>query len=295
MLTWFQCPDGKVIPVADCLKQCRMANRCATRPYLHFISKERVWSGIPSTTQLLNGTMQEFLKLTQPYAVTPDSRAFSTHGSLHHEVMELAGKELNLITEVALTDGDRDIFDLLEPDDNGFVLTDYKTYGSYRVAKALGLYEAGKMPDPNGEVYKVNGKWGKAGSPKMVSVWKTDPQQADLWDVEMQMNRYRIMLEEQGMVITKMQVQVTVRDGSLAVATSRGITRNIYMLDIRRLDDEETIGYFDSKEVDLLTALEAGKWSIPCNDKECWEGNKCAGYCEVALHCPKGLIHLKEK
>ena len=70
------CPDKVKIPVQDCLTHCRMDQRCLTKPTLVLISRERDWNGVPSTTQLLNGTMLEYLKLTKPYAVDPDSRAF---------------------------------------------------------------------------------------------------------------------------------------------------------------------------------------------------------------------------
>ncbi len=291
MLTWFICPDKQTYEVKDCLSKCRMGERCLTLPYLYYVSREREWNGIPSTTQLLNGTMQEFLKLTQPYAIDPDSRAFSTHGTLHHEAMKEAALALNLPTETPLTDGDRDIFDLLEPEVGGFALTDYKTWGSYRVAKAIGLVECGKIPDPNGEVYKSSGKWGKAGSPKMVSVWQQMPQAVDMWEPEMQLNRYRIMLENLGVPITRMQIQITVRDGGLAVATSRGITRNTYKVRVKKLDDEDVEEYFAAKEADLLTALEIKAWREPCDDRECWEGARCREYCDVSMFCPKGIMY----
>ena len=96
MLEWFKCPDGVIIPYKDCLTKCRMEERCATTPYLRRISQEREWTGRPSTTQLLNGTMMEFLKLTQPYVVDPDKRAFMVSGTMHHESMDEMVKELGL-------------------------------------------------------------------------------------------------------------------------------------------------------------------------------------------------------
>lgn len=146
MLEWFQCPDNKIIPIKDCLSKCRMDERCLTLPTLTIISTEREWKGVPSTTQLLNGTMMEFLKLTQPYTVNPDKRAFMLAGIRHHQQLELAAKELGLPAEIALSI-DRDIFDLLELEDGHLVLTDYKLWGSYRVARALGIVEVGKQPD----------------------------------------------------------------------------------------------------------------------------------------------------
>ena len=290
MLKWFLCPDKEIIPVKDCLQHCRMDERCLTLPTLRLISIEREWSGKPSTTQLLNGTMLEFLKLTQPYVVDPDSRAFMLAGTKHHQALEAVAKELNLPSEIALSI-DRDIFDLLEQDeDGGLVLSDYKNWGSFKVAKALGIVEVGKQPNPNGEVYKSSGKWGKAGDVKMVPVFQAMPQEADNWEAEYQLNHYRIMLEERGVQIKRMQLQVTVRDGGVAIASSRGITRNTYRIPIPKLDDDKVKEYFANKEKALLTALEQGSWSEPCNQAECWEDARCRRYCEVARYCPKGIL-----
>lgn len=292
-LQWFKCPDEKVIKVEDCLKQCKLKERCLTLPTLTLIAQERVWSGIPSTTQLLNGTMYEFLKLTQPYMVDPDARAFMIAGTKHHQNLEEFAKQLGLPSELPLNI-DRDIFDLLEPENGNWTLTDYKLWGSYRVAKALGLVEVCKKPDPTGATYKTSGKWGKAGEPKMVPVFQSMPQQVDLFNEELQLNRYRIMLEELGIPITKMQLQVTVRDGGLAIASSRGVTRNTYKIPIRKLDNEGVKKYFANKEATLLSALDTGT-VIPCDNRECWDGARCKGYCEVARNCPKGILVQQEE
>lgn len=257
------------------------------------MAEEREWNGIPSTTQLLNGTMYEFLKLTQPYVVNPDGRAFMIAGTKHHEQLEVKAKELGLPSEVPLN-VDRDIFDLLEPEGSSYNLTDYKLWGSYRVARALGLVEVGKKPDPSGAVYKSSGKWGQAGTPKMITVFQPMPQEVDLFNEELQLNRYRIMLEELGITISKMQLQVTVRDGGLAIASSRGVVRNIYKIPIKKLDDNIIKEYFAGKADDLGVALTNGQWEVPCNDKESWEGKRCENYCEVARYCVKGILYQKE-
>jgi len=325
VLEWFKCPNGKVTTVKECLSKCQMGERCLTLPTLTLMAQEREWTGVPSTTQLLNGTMYEFLKLTQPYVVDPDSRAFMLAGTKHHQSLEEFATKLGLPAEKALNI-DRDIFDLLEPDNDWYVvninvnnqvireigelepgaatplayneelqhkwtLTDYKLWGSYRVALALGIVKIGQKPDPSEAVYKVSGKWGQAGTPKMVSVFESMPQEADVFNEELQLNRYRIMLEELGIAISKMQLQVTVRDGGLAVAHSRGVARNIYRIPIQRLDNDYVAGYFQGKELHLQQALKVGVCNEPCNDHECWYGARCRGYCEVARYCPKGILY----
>jgi len=176
-----------------------------------------------------------------------------------------------------------------------WVLTDLKLWGSYRVAKALGIVEVGKKPDPSGATYKSSGKWGKAGSPKMVPVFQQMPQEADNWESEMQLNRYRVMLEERGITIGRMQVQATVRDGGLAVAFTRGIFRNTCMIPVPRLGDDEVRNYFQIKADNLAIALKDNRWDEPCNDRECWEGVRCKSYCDVARNCPKGILYMQEE
>lgn len=291
MLVWFKCIDGKTIDIKDCLVKCRLKERCLTLPTLKLLSEEREWNGVASTTQLLNGTIMEFLKLTQPYMVDPDKRAFMLAGTKHHQSLEVVAKELGLPAEIALNI-DRDIFDLLEPNEDGsYTLTDYKNWGSYRVAKALGIIAVGKKPDPNGAVYKSSGKWGKAGSPKMVSVFQKLVKEADNWETELQLNHYRVMLDEKGIIVSRMQVQATVRDGGLAVAMSRGIDRNTYMIPIKKLPNTDVTTYFKTKADNLTKALKDGKWDDPCNDRECWSGARCKSYCDVSRNCPKGILY----
>ena len=114
MIEGFICPDSIKTKLEDCFSKCRMGERCLTLPTLKQMSMEREWNGVASTTQLLNGTMHEFLKLTKPYYCDPQGRIFMLEGSRHHAVLEDKAKELGLPSEIPLS-VDRDIFDLLEP------------------------------------------------------------------------------------------------------------------------------------------------------------------------------------
>ena len=326
MLEWFQCPDKQLIPVKDCFTKCRLLidcslcgsdgrskptlaepngvevgcircgsagkvqNRCEPLPYLHLAAAEREWTGTPSTTQLLNGTMMSFLKITKPYAIDPDGMAFAIHGTLAHTQLEEKARELGMVAEVSATLDGRNVADLIEKDNGDVILTDYKTWGSFRVAKALGIVEAGKKPDPSGEVYKSSGKWGKAGSPKMVSVFQQVSSESDNYEAELQLNRYRIMLAKLEINITRMRVHAIVRDGGLAVAKSRGVDRNTYLIPIKEWDNNIVEAYFEKKETDLKAALKLGDWHESCDNRECWDGVRCREYCEVAIYCPKGII-----
>ncbi len=287
-LEGFYCPDSEKVTVQDCLKQCRLGERCLTLPTLKLISKEREWNGVASTTQLLQGTMEAWLKITQPYYIYPKSRAFMLAGTWHHKALEDVAKELGLPSEVALS-VDRDIFDLVEASDEGLVITDYKLWGSYHIVKALGITAVGKIPDPSGAIYQKSGAWGKAGSPKMINSFARVPDNADMWETELQLNNYRVKLKAFGISIARMQVQATVRDGGLAVAISRGVTENIYKIPVRFLPDIDVAKYFFNKNFNLHQALEYG-WTEPCSSRESWDGRKCAEYCDVWEYCAKGKL-----
>lgn len=289
MLEGLICPDGAKILTKDCLTSCRMGQRCLTLPTLVLITQEREWKGLASTTQLLNGTMYEFLKLTKPYYIDPDSRAFMLQGTKHHQSLETIAKELGLPAEIPLNI-DRDIFDLLEKENEELVMTDYKLWGSFRVAQALGITEVGKQPDPSGECYKTNSKWGKMGSPKMVPIWKQVSEKADLWEQELQLNRYRVMLQDLGITLTKMRLQVTVRDGGLYIAQGRGVFRNIYQIPIKIIPDDTVRQFFASKADSLEEALAKGECGLPCTSQESWDGTRCLSYCDVWNYCPKGIL-----
>lgn len=292
MLEGFYCPDGVKVKVADCLQECRIEDRCQELPDLVLMSQEREFKGVPSTTQLINGTMMEFLKLTKSYYIDPDSRVFMLSGTRHHQVMDEVAKQLGMASEVALSI-DRDIFDLITWTNKGLCLVDRKEWGSYKVAKALGIAKIGEQPDPSGAVYKTNSKYGKAGDPKMIPVWGVDPSKADNWEAELQLNRYRVLLfERTGLPIADMCLRVKVRDGGLYIAKDRGVFRNSYRIPIKFLPDQDVRDYFKYKEECLLTALEQGHWELPCTAAESWEGVRCEEFCDVWQFCPKGqLVH----
>lgn len=282
------CPDGEVASVDSCLESCRLGERCLTLPTLKLITEEREWGGIASTTQLINGTMLTYLTLTEDYIIDPDSRAFMIQGTKHHKGLEEIGRELGLTVEVPLS-VDRDIFDLLEYEDDKLVLTDYKLWGSFKIAKALGIVEIGKMPDPSGAVYKTNSKYGKIGQPKLVPKFEAQEDKADNHEAELQLNRYRIMLKDLGLTVHKLQLQITARDGGLYIAKNRGVMKNFHKIPVKILPDDYVEGYFQTKAQALQEAMTNG-WNIPCSPEESWDGIRCESYCDVAEFCPKGRL-----
>lgn len=290
---WFICPDNGRIEIEECLKEggCRMANRCATRSYLRFISQEREWTGKPSTTQLIAGTMLSYLRLTKEYAISPGDRAFMAHGSKVHRQIAYADDEFSLLEE-KLDGPDTDvtgIFDVFEQEDGKSVLVDYKTSGSYKVAKALGIYVAEEESE---EVYKSGPR---KGQHKIIKYLNRSDDKIDRWEWELQLNKYRVELEKRGFKVDEMRIMCIVRDGNTWMARSRGVFRSVYYFLIPKISDDKINRYFKRKRRDLMKALKNG-WTTPCGASENWDGIRCARYCEVAEFCPYGryLHEIKE-
>jgi len=291
VLKFFDCKFGR-IPIADCLKKCPGGDRCLSLPTLMSISWQRPWTGKPSVTQLLNGTRLAYLEIVKDYSVKPNDMAFALLGTRHHLRLDKLARKVNALSEEKLEDEEtKGTLDLLVPDETTkeekYLLYDYKTSGSFKVAKALGL-TAVKVPSTT-EVYDRSGSWGRAGTPKMLTIWDQNPEHVDMWDWELQLNAYRLKVERIGFPVSRMYIQCTVRDGGTFVAENRGVMKNIYLIGVKRLDDEEVEAYFVTKAVDLLNALSKNELPSPCNEEENWGGNRCKSYCNCWEFCDSGV------
>ena len=280
---YFQCPDKQVVEIESCLKNCRMGSRCLSIPTLRLIAEQRPWTGKPSTTQLLKGTREAYLQIVKDDLVmAPKDQLFRILGTKSHAILE--GYTENELSEERLSsDVATGAFDLYDPESK--TLYDYKTWGSYKVAMALGI----EMVDvETGGVYKTGAK---KGQPKT----RKEPRltgKVDNKEVELQLNHYRIMLEDAGFPVEQILVEAIVRDGNTIAATSKGITENGYLIPVRRLDDDEVIFYFTMKAENLKHALETGE-TEKCTSEERWNDRKCQKYCDVAKHCEHGRQFLE--
>jgi len=293
MLRWFTCPDNNRIEIKDCLKEggCRMGDRCATRSYLQMASSDRKWTGKPSTTQLIQGTMEAFLKITRDYATSPDSRAFMINGTKGHGVLEQYDDECSFLEE--RFDGDNTditgIADVIEIENGKAILADHKTSGSFKVAKSLGFHTD---KEETGEVFKSGPR---KGQPKYRNVLKRDDSKIDRRDWALQLNKYRLEAEKRGIKIDEVKIQVICRDGGTFIARSRGVFRNVYYFKIERIPDNEVIAYFERKRKALHQALKQGYWKDICTAEENWDSLKCQRYCDVAEFCKYGKFLKQEK
>ncbi len=259
MLTKFNCPDGQARLISECLNKCPLTiGRCLSLPTLHTIGQARMWKGNPSTTQCLNPTRIEYLQIKHDYAVDPFDQAFSLLGTRHHGTLEQVAKKIEgLESELNLKGEVSGIVDLIEPINSGdnYRLIDYKTFGSYSVAKHLGIKEHGEN---------------------------------DIYKLALQMNNYRLMVQDLGFNITELKVQITVRDGNTRSARDNGINKNLYLLPVEILPDSDVKEYFLTKACKLCQAVDKNELPEYCGYEDSWGNKRCKGYCSVFMYCPEG-------
>lgn len=281
MWTKYTCPDGVEIQIEDCLAKCRMkCGRCVALPTLVMFAKgRREWKKKISTTQALNGTRMEFLKITKPFSEAPCSRAFALLGTFHHlryQKLELP----NALQEQWMEDAEgTGMFDYYDAET--FEMYDFKTAGAYKVNRLLGKFsEEEEIP---GEFFKSGPK---RGLPKTRKVWAL--REPDNFEFRMQGSRYAWMLRDAGFRVDRYYVQVTVRDFNKMAARSYGLDRQIYLIEIPVFDRETVVAYYQAKQKALIEALEKNEIPPKCNDQETWDNRRCAEYCSVWSHCDHG-------
>jgi len=299
----FRCVDGETILIDQCLKDggCRMKERCATRSYLRLIGFDRKWDGVtPSSAG--NGPRYLYLKATVDYVVDPNDRVWAALGTSTHDNLGMHRYNKDILSEEKLSDDKmRGIADCLEVDekkDGYFILTDYKTWGSYKVAKSMGIVsekiEETILDDEGKPVLLKTGK--NAGKPKTKqrTIITTDVSQIDLRSEEFQLNRYRIFFEQYGFPVSRMQIQVVSRDGGTYIAKGRGIERNLYIIPIRRLKNDDVLNFYQVLHHEVLDAFK-DRYARKCNMWESWEKRRCEGYCEVVEECKRMSADNNEK
>lgn len=281
--TKFICPTGQEIDIERCLKKCPYSQRCMFLPTLRAVAVSLNRNiEKPTVTELLAGTMEIFLKRTTDYVVEPIKQLYALHGTAVHIINENHVDE-NMLSEQRLSDeitsGKFDLYGKILDKDN--TLGDYKITSSYKLMKALGFYKVDVL---TGEVYKTGSK---KGQPKTRKEWRTDGVKHIL-DWAIQLNYYRILLEERGYKVNRMEIQALCRDFNLRMAAERNITSPIYLIHINKISDRWVKLYVKTKAKRLKKALQTGKTQYICSVKERWQDRKCKDYCSVAESCPYG-------
>ena len=283
--TCFRCPDGGVTEIKDCLKECRMKQRCLFLPTLRTIAEslDRHLDGV-TVTELINGTCEVYLKKTKDYIVDPMQRLYAIQGTAAH-VMHQDKAGGNMFSEVRIhgtyCSGQVDLYGAIL-DGNDDTLGDYKFSSSYKLMRALGKYA---VSVPTGEYFKSGPRKGQEKTIKEIR----DGGVRYIHDWSIQCNAYRVLLEREGFIVKRMVILAFCRDYGLQVAKQRGIDAPAYLIEINRISDRWINRYIKAKANKLKEALEKKRIPSPCSPRERWHGNKCLKYCEVASYCPHGI------
>ena len=302
----FICPDQQRITFRNCFEKCRLEEdlpmgRCKAIPYLRKIAVQREWTGTPSTTQLIGGTREAFLKITKPYFIDPEKRIFMFHGTNVHWIIEKFGGEGDEFSEERLGDeictGAFDFYDGSQQ-----ILYDYKTWGSYKVMQALGIKKKDGIPilDDSGEpvVYKTGPKRGQTKTKSIFIEGDLVTRCFALFETSIQLSNYRdklLTILPKGYGVKKMAIQVISRDAGLQVARQRNVTVNAPLIPVNGMSKVWVDRYLSRKRDLLLTALEQGFAPI-CRRRERWDKDKkCIDYCDVHDHCAHYVQNLMGK
>ena len=292
----FLCPDGNEIEIAKCLEVngCRLRSRCATLPYLNLIAFDREYKGI-SPSMAGTGPMQIYLRATVDYTIDPYERVWAAFGTSTHGKLSIHSYTRNVLSEEPLSDeemkGIPDCLETEEGTDDEYIISDYKNFGSYKVAKCLGISiiktDKPILDEEGNPVLLKSGKNKGAVKTKQETEVIIDPNNAELDAEKLQINRYRIFFEYYGFGISDMRLQVMVRDGGTYIAKSRGIDKNMYIIPIPFLDDKEVLSYYYNLNYEVKQAFEGNYRK--CNAWESWDNRRCNGYCEVSDQCKQLL------
>lgn len=252
----FICPDNEKVLFEECFKECRIgfilpAERCKAIPFLKRVSWQRKWTGVPSVTELLQGTREMWLKITRDYYINPDNRTYALLGTGIHGVLEKLTTGDHLSEERLIGDICSGQFDFYDGESQ--ILFDYKTWSSYKLA----------------------------------DLDKPEKRASSLLQTSIQLSYYRDVLKEhlpEGYTVKKLAVQVINRDGGTWVSRSRGIVERSPLILINGVSSHWVKKYLNRKKELLEEALKKD-YAPPCRRTDSWGGRKCNGYCDVAEIC----------
>lgn len=250
----FICPDGQKVDKNDCLQGCRLsfpAGRCKAVPFLRRAAKDKLFDGLPSTTQLLAGTRETLIKITKPYYIDPDRKTAAIIGSgVHSLLWKLIDGEMG--EETIVNDLLQGTYDMYDPQTK--TLYDYKTWGVWKLAKVLSA---------------------------------TPEERADaLFEVVLQMHQYKILLKQKypQIPIENLAIQVVSRETNLRQAEQKGLQQGSPLILLPQISDEAVSYYFEIKSEKLKLAL-SEDWAPLCSRRETWDTKKCQRYCDVKEIC----------
>ena len=252
-----------------------MKERCLVLPVLHAVGRTRAWYGKPSVTQLIKDTRQTYLEITNDYAIEPLKSIASMIGTNGHSLME-NNVPNGFLSEVRfdddITSGQIDGYDLINK-----TLIDFKLFGAYRSAKALG--KRSRWVNKGNYVRGV-----KKGQPKWVQVYE-DGGIRDVMEISIQLSYYRKLLNDHGLQVNDIVVQLLLRGGLDKTARSYGLDKTGYQIHLNGISTLWVRRYMKCKYDRLMKALETNEMPPLCKNR--WGNDlKCKEYCSVNEFCP---------
>lgn len=277
--TGFKCPNGEEKSFEQCLKHCK--NRCMSLPALMAAADQRPWRGKPSVTQLIKPTRQTYLEITNNFTISPMGGIAAMIGTNSHKAFE-EHQPNGWLAEVRLEDditsGQFDAYDAKNQ-----VLWDWKFFGAFRIAKALG-YKAQWQK-------KIMSRGKDKGKEKWEQVFKPGGVR-DVMEIAIQLNYYRYLMKKHNLKVKAINVNMFVRGGIDATAKKYGITQAGYIVPINFISLKWVRLYMKTKYDRLMKALNTGEIPPVCSRKERWDTSKsypdrkCKDWCSVNVFCP---------
>lgn len=277
--TSFRCHDGRVVPFEACLKGCD--HRCMSLPALMAAAgATRHWFGKPSVTQLIKPTRPAYLEIVHDYAIDPMGGIAAMIGTNSHKAFE-ESQPKGWLAEVRLEDditsGQFDAYDCRTQ-----TLWDWKFFGAFRIAKALGYAPHWERRIITRGKHKGEEKWEQVFAPGGVR---------DVREIAIQLNYYRYLMEQHHLHVKNINVNMFVRGGVDATAKRYGITQPGYIVPINFISLHWVRTYMKAKYDALMRALDTGVVPPPCSKRDRWDSaktypnRKCADWCPVNVFC----------
>lgn len=100
-----------------------------------------------------------------------------------------------------------------------------------------------------------------------------------------QLNFYRILLQQAGFTVNNMYIEPWVKD-SPGMAKRMGITKETRLWKVPHISDHWIKKYVDIKK-DRLKVAQEKEWAPRCTYKERWGGVRCRSYCPISDLCKR--------
>ena len=276
---FFRCQAGEKVPFEQCLKGCD--HRCMSLPALKSaVESTRHWFGKPSVTQLIKPTRQTFLEITKDYAIHPMGSIAAMIGTNSHKAFEDASPD-GWMAEHRMTDDiTSGCFDAYDPTTQ--TLWDWKFFRSGRIARCLGMTPKWRKRTVTRGKRKGEEVWEQIWEPNGVR---------KVMDIAIQLNYYRYMMENEGLPVKQIRVNMFLRSSIDAEAKKMGLTQAAYIVPINLISKRWIRLYFETKAKRLREALQNGVCPPPCKKSERWDSSKtypnrrCADWCDVNEYC----------